>query len=152
MSPKDPAPPIRPRFRMRLNILWPSERLREQPRVLCRSVHMCESNGSLLPVQMAGSTCAVVGPSAQHEFELKYSHLVVLRRLRWPCWQRRVLDTRCTCRKLSLRRGSRVGARQQKITRTPRRVRGAASSRAATRSRSFHAAARGCHRDGVKFQ
>ena len=71
MSPKDPAPPIHPRVRMRMNILWPLEGPREQPRVLCRSVHMCESNGSLLPVQMAGSTCAVVGPSAQHEFELK---------------------------------------------------------------------------------
>ena len=47
MPHKDPAPPIRLRSRMRLNILWPSERPQEQPRVSCRSVHMREPNGSL---------------------------------------------------------------------------------------------------------
>ena len=96
MTPKDPAPPIRPRFRMRPNILWPPERPREQPRVYCSSVHMCESNGSLMPVHMAGSMCAVVGPSAQHGFELKKSHLVGLRRLRWPSSQLCLLETCCT--------------------------------------------------------
>ena len=65
MLPKDPAPPICRRFHMRPNILWPSERPREQPRVSCPSVHMCEPNESLLPVQMTGSMCAVMGPSGQ---------------------------------------------------------------------------------------
>ena len=93
MSPEDPAPPIRPRFHMRPNILWPPERSREQPRVSCRSVHVCESNEWLLPAQMAGRTCAVVGSSAQHGFESKPSHLVGLRRLRWPSSQLRALET-----------------------------------------------------------
>ena len=96
MSPKDPAPPIHPRVRMRMNILWPLEGTREQPRVSCRSVHMCESNEWLLPAQMAGRTCEVVGSSAQHGFESKQTHLVGLRRLRWPSSQRRVLETCCT--------------------------------------------------------
>ena len=146
MPPKDPAPPIRPRFRMRPNILWPPERPREQPSVLCRSVHMCESNGSLMPVQMAGSMCAVVGPSAQHGFELKKSHLVGLRRLRWPSSQLRLLETCCTWRKQASRRGSRMGSRRKKITRQLREARSAASSRAATRSRCFHSASLCCHR------
>ena len=47
----------------------------------CGSVHMREPNGSLLPMQMAGGMCAVMGPSAQNGFELKNTHLVVLRRL-----------------------------------------------------------------------
>ena len=103
MPPKDPAPPICRRFHMRPNILWPSERPREQPRVSCPSVHMCEPNESLLPVQMTGSMCAVMGPSAQSGFGLKNTHLVWLRRLRWPCSLRRVLDTRCTWRHLGPR-------------------------------------------------
>ena len=143
MSPKDPAPPIRLRSRMRLNILWLSEEPREQLRVSCRTVHMCEPNRLLLPVQMAGGMCAVMGPSAQRGFELKMSHLVVLCRLRWPSSQLRSLDLRCTWRTQSSRRGSRVAARQQKITRELREALGTASSRAATRSRSFHAAALG---------
>ena len=143
MSPKDPAPPIRLRSRMRLNILWLSERPREQPRVSCRSVHMCESSGTLLPVQLAGGMCAVLGASAQYGFELKMSHLVVLCRLRWPSSQRHVVEMRCTWRKQSSRRGSRVGAREKKITFEIRAARGAASSRAATRSLSFDAAAAG---------
>ena len=82
MSPKDPAPHIRARLPVRLNILWSVEEPRAQPRVLCRSVHMCEPNGSLLPMQMAGGMCAVIGTaSAQNGFELKNTHLVVLRRL-----------------------------------------------------------------------
>ena len=93
MPPKDPAPPVSLRLPVRLNILWPSERPREQPSVFCWSVHMCESNGSLLSVQMAGSMCAVVGPSAQPGLESKKTHLVVLRRLRWPSSQRHVLET-----------------------------------------------------------
>ena len=110
MLPKDPAPPICRRSRMRLNILWPTEGPREQPREFCRSVHMCEPNGSLLPVQMAGGMCAVMGPSAQSRFELKNTHLVWLRQPRWPCSLRRVLDTRCTWRVWSSRRGSRMVA------------------------------------------
>ena len=96
MSHEETAPPVHPRVRMRMNILWPLEGPREQPRVSCRSVHMCESNEWLLPAQMAGRTCAVVGSSAQHGFESKQSHLVGLRRLRWPSSQRRVLETCCT--------------------------------------------------------
>ena len=114
MPHKDPAPPIRLRSRMRLNILWPSERPQEQPRVSCRSVHMHEPNGSPLPVQMAGGMGAVMGPSAQSGFELKNTHLVWLRRLRWPCSQRHSLDTRCTWRKLPWRRGSRMEATRKK--------------------------------------
>ena len=96
MPPKDPAPPIRLRSRMRLNILWPSEEPREQPRVFRPSVHMCEPNGSLLPVKMAGGMCAMMGPIAQRGFELNESHLVVLRRLRWPSSQLRSLELCCT--------------------------------------------------------
>ena len=140
MPPKDPAPPVSLRLPVRLNILWPSEQPREQPSVFCWSVHMCESNGSLLRVQMAGSMCAVVGPSARHGFELKKSHLVRLRRLHWPSSQLRVLETCCTWRKQFSRRGSRVAARRKKITRQLREASSAASSRAATRSRSFHSA------------
>ena len=125
---------------MRPNILWPPERPREQPRVFCRSVHVCESSGTLSPVEMAGSMCAVVGPSAQHGFELKKSHLVVLRRLRWPSSQLRSLDKCSTWRKQSSRRKSRMGARRKKITRELCAASSAASSRAATRSRSFHSA------------
>ena len=96
MPPKDPAPPICRRFHMRPNILWPSKRPREQPCVSCPSVHMCEPNGSLLPVQMAGAICAVMGPGARRArvgspFGLKITHLVWLRQLRWPCSLPRVL-------------------------------------------------------------
>ena len=143
MPPKDPAPPDSLRLPVSMIILWPSEQPREQPSVSCRSVHMCEPNGSLLPVQMAGGMCAVMGPSAWQGFELKMSHLVVLCRLRWPSSQLRSLDLRCTWRTQSSRRGSRVAARQQKITRELREALGTAPSRAATRSRSFHAAALG---------
>ena len=96
MPPKDPAPPICRRFRMRLNILWHSEQPGEEPRVFCRSVHVCESSGTLSPVEMAGGMCAVMGPSAQQGFELKMSHLVVLCRLRWPSSQLRSLELCCT--------------------------------------------------------
>ena len=47
-SPKDPAPPVHPRFQVYVNFLWPSEGPRVQPREFCRSVHMCESSGTLL--------------------------------------------------------------------------------------------------------
>ena len=101
MSPKDPAPPIRLRSRMRLNILWPSERPREQPCVFCPSVHMCEPNDALLPVQSAGGMCAVMGPSAQRGFEFEMSHLLVLCRLPWPSSQLRSLEKCSTWRKQS---------------------------------------------------
>ena len=67
-SPKDPAPPVHPRFQVYVNFLWPSEGPRVQPREFCRSVHMCE-----LPVQMAGGMCVVVGLSEMggFDFELK---------------------------------------------------------------------------------
>ena len=96
MSHKDPAPPISLRLPVRMNFLWPSEQPREQPSVYCRSVHMCEPNGSLLPVKMAGGMCAMMGPIAQRGFELNESHLVVLRRLRWPSSQLRSLELCCT--------------------------------------------------------
>ena len=146
MSHEETAPPIHPRVRMRMNILWPLEGPREQPRVSCRSVHMCESNEWLLPAQMAGRTCAVVGSSAQHGFESKQTHLVGLRRLRWPSSQRHVLEMCCTWRKKYSRRGSRTGARRKKIRRQLREASSAASSRAATSSHSFHAAPLGRHR------
>ena len=146
MPHKDPAPPIVRGPACEVNILWHSEEPREQPRVSCPSVHMCEPNESLLPVQMTGSMCAVMGPSAQSGFELKNTHLVWLRRLRWPCSLRRVLETCCTWRKQSSRRGSRMAATRKKITRELREALGAASSRAATRSRCFHPASLCCHR------
>ena len=117
MPPKDPAPRICRRFQVRLNILWPSELPRKQPRVSCPSVRMCEPNGSLLPVQMAGGMCAVMGPSAQSRFELKNTHLVWLCRLRWPCSLPRVLEKCSTWRKRNPRRGSRMVATRKKITR-----------------------------------
>ena len=146
MSYKDPAPPDSLRLPLRMNILWPSEGPREQLRVSCRTVHMCEPNRSLLPVQMAGGMCAVMGPSGKSGFEVKNTHLVWLRRLRWPSSQLRSLETCCTWRKQTSRRGSIMAATRQKITVELREARGSASSRAATRSRSFHAAALGCHR------
>ena len=59
---------------------------------------MCETNGSLLPVQMAGGMCVVVGPSELGGFELKKSHLEKLRRPLAQSTQRRVMETRCTWR------------------------------------------------------
>ena len=70
MPPKDTAPPIRLRSRMRLTILWPSERPQEQPHVFCRSVHKCESSGTLSQMEMTGGIlCVVVGPSELSGFD-----------------------------------------------------------------------------------
>ena len=97
-SPKDPAPPVHPRFQVYVNFLWPSEGPRVQPREFCRSVHMCESSGTLLSVQMAGGMCVVVGPSAVGGSELKQSHLWWLHHLLAQSTQRRVMETHCTWR------------------------------------------------------
>ena len=83
-SPKDPAPPVHPRFHVRVNILWPSEGPRELPREFCPYVHKCESSGTLSLVEMAGGMCAVVGSSAVGGCDLKQSHLWWLCVIRWP--------------------------------------------------------------------
>ena len=59
---------------------------------------MCESSGTLLPVQMSGGMCVVVGLSEMGGFELKKSHLVKVRRLLAQSTQRRMMETRCTWR------------------------------------------------------
>ena len=46
---------------------------------------MCESNGWLVSVQMAGGMGAVAGPSGQGRFERENSNLVQVHMLRWPC-------------------------------------------------------------------
>ena len=142
MLPKDPAPPICRRFHMRPNILWPSERPREQPHVSCPSVHMCEPNESLLPVQMTGSMCAVMGPSAQSGFGLKNTHLVWLCRLALAQLAAALAGAVLHLEEADLAPRISNASEAKKITRSPRRAYpyGAASSRAATRSRSFHPA------------
>ena len=106
-SPKDPAPPVHPRFQVYVNFLWPSEGPRVQPREFCRSVHMCESSGTLLPVQMAGGMCVVVGLSEMGGIELKKSHLVKVRRLLAQSTQQRVTEECYIWRTQSASRGSR---------------------------------------------
>ena len=69
-SYKDPAPPVHPWLHECLNILWPSEGPRELPRVFCRSVHKCESSGTLSQMEMTGGIlCVVVGPSELSGFD-----------------------------------------------------------------------------------
>ena len=96
--PKDPAPRVHPRFQTRVNFLWPAEGPRELPRALCWSVHMCESSGTLSPMEIAGGMCVVVGPSAVGGLELKQSYLWRLRHLLAQSTQRRVMETHCTWR------------------------------------------------------
>ena len=98
MPPKDPAPPIVRTPACALNILWPAEGPRALPHAFRWSVHMCESSGTLSPMEMAGAMCVVVGPSAMGGFELKQSHLWRLRRPLAQSMQRRVMETRCTWR------------------------------------------------------
>ena len=68
---------------------------------------MCESSGTLLPVQMAGGMCVVVGLSEMGGFELKKSHLVKVRRLLAQSTQQRVTEECYIWRTQSASRGSR---------------------------------------------
>ena len=56
---------------------------------------MCESSGTLSPVEMAGGMCAVMGPTAVGGFELKQSHLWWLRHLLAQSMRRRVMEMCC---------------------------------------------------------